>query len=92
MDCICNKQIPKSSETRVILGPRRKTWINGFCPAYSTDYPSELQGYINSEQFENMMENINEAIVEYMPCCFCFAYGYICCLCTLGRYIIIIDI
>ncbi len=31
-----------------------------------------------------MMESINDMLFTYFPCCFCWTFGYLCCLPTLG--------
>ena len=47
MDCIFNKQIPESTENRIIIPPVSKTFINGICKKYSEIYPKELEDIIS---------------------------------------------
>lgn len=34
------------------------------------------------------MERLNDDIVNMWPCCYCFSYGYFCCLCTVGIFLL----
>ena len=85
MDCIFNAQIPKSTKNCVIIPPSGKTFINGMANSYSMVYPEEyMSSMLDCKDFHNVMENINESICSFWPCCFCFSFGYGCALCTLG--------
>eukprot|EP00826_Nyctotherus_ovalis_P021881 TRINITY_DN17144_c0_g2_i1.p2 TRINITY_DN17144_c0_g2~~TRINITY_DN17144_c0_g2_i1.p2 ORF type:complete len:165 (+),score=33.81 TRINITY_DN17144_c0_g2_i1:134-628(+) len=85
MDCLFNLQIPKSTKNRVIVPPASKTFINGMANSYSMKYPSEyISSMLNSTDFLNIMQDINENICSFWPCCFCHTFGYGCALCTLG--------
>ena len=85
MDCIFNLQIPASTKNKVIIRPVGKTFVNGIANSYSMTYPRELlAGRLNEMDFKNIMEDINEGLMSYWPCCYCFCFGYGCALCTLG--------
>ncbi len=84
MDCVFNKQIPKSEAKRIILRPTSKTFISGIAQSYDTTYPEQLKDYISEREYSYVINRIVDELSMMWPCCFCFSYGYIFCLCTLG--------
>lgn len=84
MDCIFNKCIPESDERRIILRPTSKTFINGLASSYETDYNPRLKDYISEREYSYVINKIVDELSMMWPCCFCFSYGYLCCLCTVG--------
>lgn len=84
MDCIFNKNIPKSDENTFIFRPTNKTWINGMSNNYElADYPA-LYTYVDKRNLSQVFTRINEDLFTYWPCPTCFCYGYLFSLCTLG--------
>ena len=84
MDCIFNKLIPLTDEQKIILRPTSKTFINGMAPSYDTTYPEELRDYISEREYSYMINKIIDELTMMWPCCFCFTFGYMFCLCTMG--------
>jgi hypothetical protein len=84
MDCIFNKFIPLTDEQKIILRPTSKTFINGMAPSYDTTYPEELRDYISEREYSYMINKIIDELTMMWPCCFCFTFGYMFCLCTIG--------
>ena len=83
-DCLFNTQIPKSSESRIIIRPSAGTFINGIAKAYDSEYPPQLKGHLTEMEFRVTMENINDMLFTYFPCLLCWTLGYLCCPFTLG--------
>lgn len=83
-DCLFNTQIPRSTQTRVILRPASSTFVNGVAKAYQAEYPTQLVGYLSEMEFRVMIENINDMLFTYFPCLLCWTLGYLCCPFTLG--------
>ncbi len=85
MDCVFNLAIPKSTKEHVIIRPSGKTFITGIASSYSMTYPKEfLSGILSETDYQNVISDINESIMSFWPCCYCFSFGYGCALCTLG--------
>ena len=85
MDCVFNLQIPKSTKERVIIPPSSKTFVNGMANSYSMTYPKEyISSMLTSTEYFNVMNDLNESICSFWPCCFCYSFGYGCALCTFG--------
>ena len=84
MDCLFNKQIPDSTPTRLILRPNSKTFINGIASSYEIIYYEELKPYVRQIEYNHHMTRIIEGLTAMWPCIYCFSFGYICSLCTLG--------
>lgn len=84
MDWCFNKCIPKSTQSRVILKPTSKTWVNGLASSYDNKYPQLLIGKLDEKDFAQSIEAINSTLFNYWPCLFCFTFGYCFCLCTFG--------
>ena len=84
MDCLFNLQIPKPTSTTLILRPLNKTWVNGLSSLYDPTYPKELVGVMNEEEFNFILNDINDTLFIDWPCCFCFCFDYSLCLCPLG--------
>lgn len=84
MDCVFNSCIPKTEGKTIILRPTSKTFINGLAASYETVYYPVLKDYISEKEYLNAMDRIIDELFMMWPCCFCFSYGYIFCLCTAG--------
>ena len=84
MDYCFNKNIPKSTENRIIIWPRGKTWVNGLSDKYDLKFPSVLSAYLKEDEYKRAIWNINQTAEDFWPCPTCFCIGYCCCLCTLG--------
>ena len=61
-----------------------KQFLNGIASFYETSYPHELTGVIAKEEFENIMNTLNDTIISYWPCNTCYMFGYVCAPCTFG--------
>lgn len=68
----------------VRLWPTRMRFVTGIARAYEDDFPSELGHLVKEADFEIAINQINNTMQDYWPCCFCMCCGYSCCLCTLG--------
>jgi len=84
MDWFFNKKIPKSTSKKLILKPTSKTFINGISSSYEMTYFEELKPYINKLEYKRVMESLIEGNIIMWPCDFCFNFGYVCSICTLG--------
>jgi len=62
-----------------------KTFINGLASSYDNSYNPKLRGRISEKEFNYIMNKLNEELLMLWPCCFCFLYGYVMSLCTLGN-------
>ncbi len=83
-DSLCNKQIPKSSNTIIVIRPSRSTFVTGLARQYCDKFPAELKGVLSQKDFEIIMEQINDTLFVYFPCTLCWGFGYLCCPFTLG--------
>ncbi len=88
MDCCFNKSIPKTEGKTIILRPTSKTFINGLAPSYETTYYPVLENYISEREYIIAMDRIVDELTMMWPCCFCFTYGYLFCICSVGTFII----
>lgn len=84
MDSCFNKNIPETTHDTFILKPVSKTWINGLANTYDSTYFTELEPFIDKLTFRNCICKINDDLYTMWPCPTCFAFGYCCCLCTVG--------
>ena len=84
MDCLFNNLIPKSQDNKIILRPTSKTFINGIAQSYDTTFPSQLKDILNEREYSYAINKVVDDLSMMWPCCFCFTYGYLCSLCTLG--------
>lgn len=84
--CQTVKDVPSTDCKRVIIPPLTGTTecFAGIYNAYSERYPQELANYMTESEFNLAIGNINDTLLAYWPCCFCFNFGYLCCLPTLG--------
>lgn len=85
MDCIFNVLIiPKSSPSKIIIPPIKKTFINGLSSKYSQEYPEQLSTYIDSKTYLECISQINMILNNYWPCTMAFLLSYLCSPCSLG--------
>ncbi len=84
MDCAFNKLIPEETNTRIILRPTSKTFINGLASTYDTTYNPLLKDYITEKEYHYVVNKVVDELSMMWPCCFCFTYGYLFSICTLG--------
>jgi hypothetical protein len=84
MDCIFNNYIPETAGRIIILRPTSKTFVNGLAATYDTSYHPMLKDYISEREYSYAINKIVDDLFMMWPCCFCFTYGYLCSLCTLG--------
>lgn len=83
-DCVFNLQIPNSKPTKIIIRPSQGTFVTGIAKRYCDQYPDGLEGTLSQAEFKKMMENVNDMLETYFPCMLCWAFGYLCCIPTLG--------
>ncbi|KAM3132442.1 hypothetical protein pb186bvf_015401 [Paramecium bursaria] len=64
-------------------------YIFGPAKSYSMLYPQELLSYINQEDFESFISEVNESIKKYWPCFFTFiiAFGFALLTCFISLYL-----
>ena len=43
-----------------------------------------MKGFVSENEFEDIMEKINEMLFTYFPCLLCWTLGYLCCPFTFG--------
>ena len=48
--CIFNRTIPKSTETKLILRPIGRTFVNGLAYEYDLAFPSPLRGRVTNPE------------------------------------------
>ena len=84
MDCVFNHYIPETEGRSIILRPTSKTFINGLASSYDTSYHPKLKDYISEREYSYVINKIVDELTMMWPCCFCFSYGYLFCLCTVG--------
>ena len=58
--------------------------MNGMAPSYSLVYNEKLRGHLSPHDYNAVLEEINETVQEYWPCCFCLCVGYALSPCTIG--------
>lgn len=63
--------IPKESNN-IILYPRFPIYLNGLSKKYSNLYKDTYKNIISQEEFELLIEEINEKINNFWPCCFMY--------------------
>ena len=61
-----------------------KTFINGLSSSYDSTFPPQLNGIIDNVEYNSVIGTINDELFLMWPCCFCFSYGYVFSLCTIG--------
>lgn len=84
-DWLFNLQVPKSTDRVVILGPASKTFVTGLARSYDEDYDYDrLKKHLNLNQFNQIIERINNNLNAAFPCNLCYIFGYICCPITFG--------
>ena len=64
--------------------PIGKCCICGLYNAYDPTYPPELSEYIDETEYSILIEEINDRLTQYWPCCCCFVFGYLCTICSCG--------
>ena len=85
MDWIFNLQIPRSTDTCIVLRPKGKTFITGVASSYWGHYDEKILGkYMNREEFEYLIGALNDTIAQYWPCSISIWIGYILSPITLG--------
>jgi Golgin subfamily A member 7/ERF4 family len=84
MDCLFNRNIPQSSDSKIIIRPNSKTFVTGLASSYDESYPQSLVGRITLLEWASAVSRINEALFFYWPCFMCMSFAYCFCLCTAG--------
>ena len=85
-DCLFNMGIPKSTPEVIIVRPRNgTTFANGLAYAFDdSTYDKNLIGSIEQREYFRLLDQINDILMSYFPCCLCQTFGYLCCLPTLA--------
>ena len=91
MDCCFNRYIPATTDDAIVIRPASKTFVNGMAYDYSfKQYDQKLMEWnMSKNEFNKMIERINNAIYNEYPCPGCQMFAYFCCLCTAGLSCII---
>ena len=78
--------VPKKPKGNAVyyIKPTGAAFINGVCSKYSKEFPPELVGVIDQEEFIRMMERINGITRTYWPCGPALAIGFGLCPFTCG--------
>ena len=84
LDPLFNLQIPRSKPSKIVIRPSKGTFVTGIAKQYNPKYPELLEGVLPQGEFNTMMTNINDMLETYFPCTFCWVFGYLCCIPTLG--------
>ena len=85
MDCLFNLQIPRSTETCVVIRPTGKTFITGVASSYGALYDKKVLGpYMDEKEFDYIVAHMNDTIHAYWPCSLSIWIGYILSPVTLG--------
>jgi hypothetical protein len=61
-----------------------KTFINGLASSYESKLPEQLKGIVDENEYNSIIGTINDELFLMWPCCFCFSYGYLFSICTIG--------
>ena len=85
--CLCSGCcIPKSTNDFVIIRPASKTFINGMAGSYFYDDEDRdlIFKSVSKKEMEDLMDDLNTAIINEYPCDGCLCFGYLFSPCTLG--------
>jgi hypothetical protein len=63
---------------------KKKTFANGMGNSYSRVFPVQLAGRIEIDQYQIIIDSINDTALSYWPCCYCCMMGYLLIPCTCG--------
>lgn len=84
----------KSSAPRrrlAVLEPTGEVFVNGLACGYDDEFPTNaddpnapLAEVMTSEEFDQAIAKINDALLDHWPCMPCTSFAYGCCICTLG--------
>lgn len=56
----------------------------GISSSYSMEYPLQLKGIVDREEFYDIISRLNDTIRNFWPCNLCYLFGYGCSVCTCG--------
>ena len=93
MDPLFNSFIPKSISSIHIIHPAGtlfrfiaigKTFVTGLASRFDTTYSPCLAPYLSEDEYESLIERINDTLYSNWPCTLCQLLGYVLCPCTLG--------
>ncbi len=90
-----HQHLPESEGQVIIIPSQGKYWnavwfefsgdtIGGIAYHYKEFYPPELEPYIEFDDYQKVMTDINETVKSYWPCFFTICMGYALCPVTLG--------
>merc|ERR1719483_366258 len=77
-------QLLQSDKEEIFLRPYSHQCVGGIYSCYDPTYPPKLKGIINKPEFDKLIDDINDCLTQYWPCCICASFGYICCPFTCG--------
>ena len=85
MDCLWKLQIPRSTDSTIVIRPQGKCFVTGVASSYEIKYDeNRLKDYITINDYAYVMHQINETIHRYWPCQFAIWFGYLLAPFTLG--------
>jgi hypothetical protein len=58
--------------------------ICGISSSYSLEYPSQLIGVIDADEYVDIIKRLNHTIRDFWPCNVVYFFGYGCSLCSCG--------
>jgi len=65
MSFLFNLFIPKSNEKRIIINPVGTAFIFGLSKSYCEEFPFQLEGILDEDEYIESLMSINDAIQRY---------------------------
>ena len=76
---------PNSTNDSIIVPAEGCTFVNGIPCAFSTEYDaSRFEDRLSKLEFIKVVDEINEILMNYLPCPCCWTLGYLLALPTCG--------
>ena len=69
---------------KIKIPPTGMRFVTGISSSYSTEYPEELTGKIDKDEYEEILEKLNDVLISYWPCYTWFLCGYLFAPATFG--------
>jgi hypothetical protein len=83
--CSTSSYAPSSSEKVIIIPAEPSSpCIGSIHYAYSTEFPVQLDNYMSRDEFDQIMESVNDTLHMFWPCGLCTTFAWVCCLPTVG--------
>ena len=78
MDWLFNLQIPQSTDKKLVIRPRGKTFITGIASSYFANYDENvLKDTIDETLYYHVLNTINKKLQAFWPCCPVIWFGYL---------------